>query len=58
MEESIIKRTISKSIFFEKGGEAISILVTVESVSPNVNRNAIAGELDILYADVKQAILS
>ena len=57
MEESTIKRTISKSIFFEKGGETISMLVTVESVSPNVNRNAVADELDILYADVKQAIL-
>ncbi|MFG6369286.1 MAG: hypothetical protein K1W16_12840 [Lachnospiraceae bacterium] len=58
MEESTTKRTISKSILFEKGGETISILVTVESASPSINRNAVVGELDILYADVKQAILS
>lgn len=57
MEESKIKRTISKSIFFEKGGETISMLVTVESVSPDVDRNAVVGELDILYADVKKSIL-
>lgn len=57
MEESKIKRTISKSVFFEKGGETLSMLVTVESVSPDVDRNAVVGELDILYADVKKSIL-
>ncbi len=58
MEESTIRRTLNKSIFFEKGGETISMQVMIESVSPNVNKDAIVGELDILYDDLKQAILS
>lgn len=48
-EKSIL--SLSKSVYFEKTGETISIQISVEDVSP-ARLNLIRGTADVLYEEL------
>lgn len=52
------EKIINKSVSFEKSGETISIQIRLENVSPKTNNIALSGEMEILFKDAKEAILS
>lgn len=50
------RKTIEKSISFEKSGETISIKICLENVSPNVSAETITSFLDALFEKSKKEL--
>lgn len=46
------KLQVEQSIKFEKNGEILSVSITVENISPKINREAIVSQLDVLYKNL------
>lgn len=52
------EKIINKSVSFENSGETISIQIRLENVSPKTDNTALSGEIEVLFKDAKEAILS
>lgn len=46
------KLQVEQSIKFEKNGEILSVSITVENISPKINRETIVSQLDVLYKNL------
>lgn len=55
VEEKTCRR-IKKILVFEKNGETLSVEVSLENVSPLVQKESLSDFLDALYQSAKKAI--
>lgn len=55
MEEKTCK-SIKKTLSFEKSGETFSVEVSLENISPLVQKESLLDFLDLLYQSAKKAI--
>lgn len=55
--KEITKRSVNKSLNFEKSGETLSVEISIENVSPESKAEAIEPFLDTLFDKAKKKIL-
>lgn len=55
MEEKTTK-SIKKSLCFEESGETLSIEISLENVSPNIEKSTITSFLDTLFERAKEGL--
>ena len=46
------KIQIEQSIEFEKSGEILSICIKIENISPEINRELVISQLDVIYKNL------
>lgn len=55
MEEKTFK-SIKKTLIFEKSGEALSVEISLENVSPMTSKDTVLSMLDVLFKKTKEVI--